>query len=85
MRGTKAAPVEAEHLLFAFLTTEANSIVAPIHPKAMPVLLLDKAARETWMTGSLEEALALQRPAPENAVRIVATGQKEDRPLHLGA
>jgi putative SOS response-associated peptidase YedK len=29
--------VDAEHQLFGFLTTEANAIVAPIHPKAMPV------------------------------------------------
>jgi putative SOS response-associated peptidase YedK len=29
--------VEAEHQLFGFLTTEANAIVAPIHPKAMLV------------------------------------------------
>jgi putative SOS response-associated peptidase YedK len=67
-----------EHLVFAFLTTEPNAIVAPIHPKAMPVLLLDQAARETWMTGSIDEALALQRPAAEDAVRIVATGEKSD-------
>ena len=36
-RGTKAAPVEGEHLLYAFLTTDANAVVAPVHPKAMPV------------------------------------------------
>jgi putative SOS response-associated peptidase YedK len=78
VRGTKAAPVERDHLLFAFLTTEPNAEVAPIHAKAMPVLLLDEAARETWLTGSLEAALALQRPAPDDALRIVATGSKKD-------
>jgi len=65
-------------LLFSFLTTDANAVVAPVHPKAMPVLLLDEAARETWLSGSIEAALALQRPARKDAVRIVATGQKED-------
>ena len=39
VRGPKSAPVEGEHELFGFLTTEANAIVAPIHPKAMPVIL----------------------------------------------
>ena len=48
-----------EHLLFSFLTTEANADVAPIHRKAMPVLLLDELGRETWLKGSMEEALAL--------------------------
>jgi hypothetical protein len=37
VRGPKSAPVEGEHELFGFLTTEAKVIVAPIHPKAMPV------------------------------------------------
>ena len=32
-RGTKKAPVEGDHLLFAFLTTEPNNIVKPIHNK----------------------------------------------------
>jgi putative SOS response-associated peptidase YedK len=40
-RGTKANPADGEHLLFSFLTTEPNAVVAPVHPKAMPVLLLD--------------------------------------------
>ncbi len=39
VRGPKSAPVQGEHQLFGFLTTEANAIVAPIHPKAMPVIL----------------------------------------------
>lgn len=70
VRGTKAAPVEGEHRLFAFLTTEPNAVVAPIHAKAMPVIL----AREdwdTWLTGSTEEALALQRPWPDEGLRVL--------------
>jgi putative SOS response-associated peptidase YedK len=65
-------------LVFSLLTTEPNSIVAPVHPKAMPVLLLDKSARDTWMTCSLEAALALQRPATDGTLKIVAAGEKED-------
>jgi putative SOS response-associated peptidase YedK len=44
----------------------------------MPVLLLGAAARETWLGGSVEEALALQRPAPNHSLRIVATDPKQD-------
>jgi putative SOS response-associated peptidase YedK len=69
-----------EHLLFSFLTTEANATVAPIHRKAMPVLLLNEQDRETWLTGSLNAALALQRPAPDAALRVIATGKKQDQP-----
>jgi hypothetical protein len=32
---------------------------------------------EDWLTGSIDEALALQKPAPDDAVRIVATGAKQ--------
>ena len=78
-RGTKANPADGDHLLYSFLTTSPNDIVKPVHPKAMPVLLLDREARETWMEGSIEEALALQGPAPDDAVRIVASfGPKQD-------
>jgi putative SOS response-associated peptidase YedK len=64
--------------VFAFLTTEPNAVVGPVHEKAMPVILTSREARETWMQGSLEEALALQGPAPNDALRIVATGSKKD-------
>lgn len=68
-RGTKANPVSGDHLVFSFLTCPPNAIVAPVHGKAMPVVL----AREhwnQWLTGSVDEALALQRPAPDDAVRL---------------
>jgi putative SOS response-associated peptidase YedK len=61
-RGPKANPVEGEHQLFGFLTTEANDVVGAIHPKAMPVILTMPAEIETWMTAPAEEALKLQRP-----------------------
>lgn len=77
-RGTKATPVIGKHLVFSFLTTDANATVAPIHPDAMPVLLIDKAERETWMNAPMGEALTLQRPAAKNAVRVVAKGAKQD-------
>jgi putative SOS response-associated peptidase YedK len=60
-----------DHLLFSFLTTEPNRVVAPIHPKAMPVLLLDHAAVEQWLTGGNVEAVALLRPAPDEAIELL--------------
>jgi putative SOS response-associated peptidase YedK len=39
VRGPKSASVDGQHELFGFLTTEPNAVVAPIHPKAMPVIL----------------------------------------------
>lgn len=68
----------SEHVLFSLLVTEPNAVVATVHPDAMPVLLLDETARKTWLTGSLEDALTLQRPAPNDALRVVATGEKHD-------
>ena len=67
-----------EHRLYAFLTTQPNAIVAPIHAKAMPVVLATEDDCETWLTAPVEDALALQRPAPDDLLRIVATGSRSD-------
>jgi putative SOS response-associated peptidase YedK len=69
---------ETTNDLFAFLTTEANTEVFAIHPKAMPVILTTPAEVEIWMTAPAEEALKLQRPLPDGTLRIVARGVKED-------
>ena len=57
--------------LFGFLTTEPNAVVAPIHPKAIPVILTKPAEVETWLTAPWEEAKALQRPLEHDLLRIV--------------
>ena len=79
VRGPKSAPVEGEHELFGFLTTEANAVVAPIHPKAMPVILRTPAEVDLWLAADAPKALELQRPLPDDALRIVASGEREDR------
>jgi putative SOS response-associated peptidase YedK len=67
-----------EHLLYSFLTCESNDVVRPIHAKAMPVILTSEAEREAWLTAPVEEALKLQRSLPNEALRVAATGEKED-------
>ena len=70
---------ETTNDLFGFLTTDPNDVVAPIHAKAMPVVLTKPDEIETWLTAPAEEALQLQRPLPGGALKIVARGQKYDQ------
>jgi hypothetical protein len=44
----------------------------------MPVILWEQAAWITWLNGSVEGALALQRRAPDGTLKIVATGLRKD-------
>src|SRR5271156_4985927 len=76
VRKIKEGEVQAD--LFAFLTCEPNKEVGAIHPKAMPVILATAEEVETWLTAEPAEALALQRPLPDGALRIVARGSKKD-------
>jgi putative SOS response-associated peptidase YedK len=64
--------------IFAFLTTEPNTLVKAFHPKAMPVILRTREEIDLWMTAPAPEALALQRPLPDDALMIVARGGKKD-------
>jgi putative SOS response-associated peptidase YedK len=63
---------------YGLLTTEPNDVVAPIHPKAMPVILTAPEEIETWMTAPAEDALRLQRPLADGSLTIVARGRKQD-------
>jgi putative SOS response-associated peptidase YedK len=58
----KSARCRGEHELFGFLTTEANAIVAPIHPKAMPVVLTSAA--------EVDLGLRRTRPGPDASAAI---------------
>ena len=69
---------ETTNDLFAFLTTEPNAEVAPVHPKAMPVILTTREEIDHWLTAPTPDALKLQRPLPDGALRIVARGAKKD-------
>jgi putative SOS response-associated peptidase YedK len=69
-RGFSEAPLE-HHLLFTILTCAPNEAVGKLRARSMPVLLLDDAQRNVWMTGSLDEARVLQRPAPTSAIHVI--------------
>ena len=69
---------ETTNDLFAILTTAPNAEVGAIHPKAMPVILRTPEEVEHWLAAPTPEALKLQRPLPDGALKIVARGEKED-------
>ncbi len=81
VRGTKKENpdrVEEEHRLFSFLTTEANGVVGPVHPKAMPVLLTKPEEWVMWLEAPTQEALTLQRSLPDEMMQEVARGERGD-------
>jgi putative SOS response-associated peptidase YedK len=64
---------------YVFLTTEPNAEVGAIHTKAMPVILTKPEEVETRTNASWDEAMSLQRPLPDGALRVVARGLKQDQ------
>jgi putative SOS response-associated peptidase YedK len=59
--------------LFAFLTTEPNAEVKPIHPKAMPVILATEQDQEAWLAAEWAEAKTLQHPLPDGSLKSITT------------
>jgi putative SOS response-associated peptidase YedK len=58
-----------EGRVYAFLTCEPNPRVAPLHPKAMPVILQEDDY-DQWMGGTYDEACALAVPYPSQLMNV---------------
>lgn len=63
VRKKKEGSVEVD--IFAFLTTEPNAVVKPVHPKAMPVILRTTEKIDTWLRAPWDEAKEMQKPLPD--------------------
>lgn len=55
--------------VYAFCTTEPNPLVAPKHPKAMPVILLAED-QQRWLTAPVEEAVGLLTAYPSQLMGV---------------
>jgi putative SOS response-associated peptidase YedK len=75
--GTIKQPNLGLHRLYSILTTEPNGVVQPIHDKAMPVMLMTAEDVDVWLNDTLEEALKLQKPQPDDALVIVPYDEKK--------
>ena len=74
----KASEEPGEHLVFSFLTTDANAEVGAVHPKAMPMILRSGEDMDRWMDTPAAEVPVLQRPLPDGSLVEVARGRKDD-------
>jgi putative SOS response-associated peptidase YedK len=54
---------------YAFLTCEPNPLVAPIHPKAMPVILHPEDYKR-WLTDPYASACELAQPFPSQLMAV---------------
>ena len=75
MDASPSRPMRAPHVQ----SLQPNQRPSRIHPKAMPVILTTPEEVDLWLSVDAQKALELQRPLPDDALKIVASGEKEDR------
>lgn len=76
IRAKDEAPTEGQ--FYAFLTTEPNAEVKPIHSRAMPVILTEPDEWETWLTADWSMAKKLQRTLPDGLLKATPFGAPSD-------
>ena len=76
VRKAKEGVITAD--VFGFLTCTPNLEIGRVHPKAMPVILTTENEHDVWLNAPWQEAVKLQRPLPDGALRIVASGTRQD-------
>ncbi|SES41365.1 SOS response-associated peptidase [Rhizobium sp. NFR03] len=69
VRKVKEGLITADY--YAFLTCPPNAVVGPIHPKAMPVILMTQDEVEAWLTLPWQEAKSLQRSLPDDRLVLL--------------
>lgn len=55
---------------YAFLTTEPNALIAPIHSKSMPVILKPNEC-EIWLNGNFKDITNLAKPFDASEMKII--------------
>jgi putative SOS response-associated peptidase YedK len=61
---------------FSFMTTTPNELVATIHPKRMPVMLVGAADQDKWLSAEPDEARELVRSYPADKMAIVQASEE---------
>jgi putative SOS response-associated peptidase YedK len=70
--GSKKEPYAGKHLLFSFLTTDANDLVRPVHAKAMPVVLQSEEVQQEWLNAPASAIEEIQsRALPADSLEII--------------
>lgn len=71
------SPVEID--TYSIMTTAPNGATASINHERSPVILATDDQRDTWIDGTMADAIALVRPIDGNMLRIVRAGpEKKD-------
>jgi putative SOS response-associated peptidase YedK len=64
---------------FSIITTTPNLEMSTLHNR-MPVILTDEKTQQLWLSSSLDEALALLHPVPDDSLLMYRISEKLNKP-----